>query len=215
MQIQNWHFLNWETEEKIAKKKGVDKRGAKSDEAYVREVLGEMANARNLIIINDEAHHAWRIPSEKVKGLKKEEIEESHKMGWRPGQDKQDPRLELEMEKVKTLELDARDTATLAELAPVVEGKPDYSELSEIDLRDLGKKFRMQKIIFETAGEIFDQMKPTWKGSREILLAQLIQLVEKFISSEKIRISPSLFNDDDLKRRILITLNMTRIVQHI
>jgi type III restriction enzyme len=125
------------------------------------------------------------------------------------------PELKLEMDKVKTLELDAGDNATQADLACVVEGKPDLSELSEIDLRDLGKKYRMQKIIFETAGKIFDQMKPTWKGSREILLAQLIQLVENFISSEKIRISPSFFNDDDLKRRILITLNMTRIVQHI
>jgi type III restriction enzyme len=86
VQIQNWHSLNWEAEEKIAKKKGVDKRGAKSDEAYVREVLGEMANARNLIIINDEAHHAWRIPSEKVKGLKKEDIEEATK--WVGGLDR-------------------------------------------------------------------------------------------------------------------------------
>ena len=40
----------------------MDKRGAKSDEAYVREVLGEMAAARNLLVINDEAHHAWRVP---------------------------------------------------------------------------------------------------------------------------------------------------------
>jgi type III restriction enzyme len=39
----------------------VDKRGVKSDEAYTREVLGEMANARNLLVINDEAHHAWRV----------------------------------------------------------------------------------------------------------------------------------------------------------
>ena len=43
------------------KKRRVDKRGAKSDEAYVREVLGEMAGARNLLVINDEAHHAWRV----------------------------------------------------------------------------------------------------------------------------------------------------------
>ena len=35
--------------------------GAKSDEAYVREVLGDMASARNLLVINDEAHHAWRV----------------------------------------------------------------------------------------------------------------------------------------------------------
>jgi type III restriction enzyme len=30
------------------------------------------------IVINDEAHYAWRIPAKsKVKGLKKEEIEEA------------------------------------------------------------------------------------------------------------------------------------------
>ncbi len=78
VKIINWHALAWQSEEKIAKKKSVDKRGAKSDEAYVKEVLGDMANASNLIVINDEAHHAWRLPAEsKVKGVKKEDIEES------------------------------------------------------------------------------------------------------------------------------------------
>jgi len=78
VKIINWHALAWDSEEKLSKKKSVDKRGAKSDEAYVREVLGDMANAHNLIVINDEAHHAWRIPAEsKIKGVKKEEIEES------------------------------------------------------------------------------------------------------------------------------------------
>ena len=56
--ITNWQALAWETDEAIAKRKSVDKRGAKSDEAYVREVLGEMANAQNIVVINDEAHHA-------------------------------------------------------------------------------------------------------------------------------------------------------------
>lgn len=85
--IRNWHKLNWENEEKIAKKKGVDKRGAKSNEAYIREVLGEMANAKNIIVINDEAHHAWRVPAEsKVRGVKKEDIEEATK--WVGGLDR-------------------------------------------------------------------------------------------------------------------------------
>jgi type III restriction enzyme len=76
--IRNWHVLSWDTEEKLAKKKSVDKRGVKSNEAYVREVLGNMANANNIIVINDEAHHAWRVPAEsKVKGVKKEDIEEA------------------------------------------------------------------------------------------------------------------------------------------
>src|SRR5271166_4216933 len=85
--VQNWHQLNWESDEEIAKKKSVDKRGAKSDEAYVREVLGEMAHARNILVINDEAHHAWRVPAEsKMAGVKKEDIEEATK--WIGGLDR-------------------------------------------------------------------------------------------------------------------------------
>ena len=52
--IHNWHYLTWDTEEQIARRRGVDKRGAKSDEAYVRDVLGDMASVRDLIVINDE-----------------------------------------------------------------------------------------------------------------------------------------------------------------
>jgi len=74
--IHNWHALQWETEAQLSKRRTVDKRGVKSNEAYVREVLKDIANASNIVVINDEAHHAWRIPAEsKVKGLKKEDIE--------------------------------------------------------------------------------------------------------------------------------------------
>lgn len=125
------------------------------------------------------------------------------------------PQLILEMDRVHTLELNVADTATLAELAPFLEGKPDINGMSEIDLKDFGKKFRMQRIIFETARDIYDQMKPNWKGNREILLAQLISLVEQFVSSEKIRIYPPFYNEDEVKRRILITINMNKVVHHI
>jgi type III restriction enzyme len=121
--------------------------------------------------------------------------------------------LKLDMNKVKPLELDAFKTPTLAEVAPIVEGKPDVTKLSAIDLEALSKKFRWQKIAFETASGIFDQMKPTWKGNKEYLLARLIRLMDEFIASGKIDISPPLFNQDDVRRRILITLNMSKIVQ--
>ena len=48
-------------EKDLAKKKSVDKRGPMSDTAYARSVLRELGNAQNLIVINDEAHHAWRV----------------------------------------------------------------------------------------------------------------------------------------------------------
>ena len=53
--VRNWHALNWENSDKIARKRKVDKRGAKSDEAYVRDVLGDISHARNVLVINDEA----------------------------------------------------------------------------------------------------------------------------------------------------------------
>ncbi len=125
------------------------------------------------------------------------------------------PRLTLDPDKAKPLILDAYETATLAELAPMIDGKPDVTRLTEIDLAELGRKFRFQKIVFATATDLYDQMKPTWKGDREYLLTQLIRLVERFIESGKIQVSPPLFNQDDLRRRIVITLNMNKVVQHI
>jgi type III restriction enzyme len=85
--IRNWHMLNWESDERIAKRRGVDKRGPKSDEAYARDALGEMATARNFVVINDEAHHAWRTPAgAKPTGISKEAIEEATK--WIGGLDR-------------------------------------------------------------------------------------------------------------------------------
>ena len=125
------------------------------------------------------------------------------------------PTLKLDIEKVKPIELNAYDTAKLVEMAPIIDGKPDITKISEIDLEDLGKKFRLQKIIFETARDIYDQMKPTWSGNKEFLLAQLIRIVEQFIASNKIIINPPLFYQEEIRRRILILLNMSKTVQHI
>lgn len=78
IKIINWHALAWDTEEKLEKKKTVDKRGAKSDTAYVRDVLGELANESNIVVINDEAHHAWRVnPEIKVAKVAKDDKEEA------------------------------------------------------------------------------------------------------------------------------------------
>lgn len=125
------------------------------------------------------------------------------------------PQLKIDLKKVKTLTLNAYDTPTLAEIAPVVDGRPDVTKISEIDLQNLGEKYRYQKIIFTTARDVYDQMAPDWKGDKNILLAQLIRIVEKFINSDIIRMNPPLFFQDDIKRRILITLNMNTIVNHI
>ena len=123
--------------------------------------------------------------------------------------------LTLEWSKVRTLDLDAAQTAQVAELAPVLEGKPDVTKINRIELERLAREFRTQRIIFETARDVFDQMKHTWQGSREVLLAQLVKIVEQFVGSDRIVIRPPLFYQDELRRRLIITLNMSRVVQHV
>lgn len=125
------------------------------------------------------------------------------------------PTLILHMDTVKPLTLDAYETPTNAQLAPIIEGKPDVTKLSEIDLRKIADRFRMQRIIFTASGDIYEQMKLTWKGSREYLLAQVIRLVERYIESDKIRIDPEIFNADELRRRILIALHMPTVAEHL
>ncbi len=125
------------------------------------------------------------------------------------------PQLSLDVKKVNALTINADDVRTIVELAPVVEGKADYSKIDQIKLDEIAKKFRLQKIIFEAAGDIYDQMKDEWKGNKEYLLGQIVKIVEEFTYSDKIDVKPPLFNQDSLRRRVLLALNMSTLVQHL
>ena len=125
------------------------------------------------------------------------------------------PSLVLDWKSLGKLVLDASQTAMLVELAPVVAGKPDTTKIKRIILEGLATEFRMQRIIFETTQTVYDQMANNWRGGKIILLGQLVRLVEKFIQSDYIIIEPAEFGRDDLKRRLVITLNMGKLVRHI
>ena len=125
------------------------------------------------------------------------------------------PILRVDWQQVSPLYLDAAQTVRIVELAPLLDGKPDFTRISRIDLQRLAQDFRLQRIVFETARDVFNQMQPSWKGCREILLAQLVRLIEQFLRSGRIVIVPQVVNQEPLLRRLMLTLNMSRIVQHI
>jgi type III restriction enzyme len=125
------------------------------------------------------------------------------------------PELTMDYSQVEPLELNASDTPQLAELAPVMDGKPNVGHIAAIDLMKVAEEYRLQKIVFEASRDIFEQMKPGWRGSREVLLAQLVGIVEGFLGSGRVKIRPEVFARDELRRRLVLTLNMTKVVQHI
>ena len=75
-QITNWHLFQ---PRDGRHSKSVMQRGPESDKAFARRVLKELGNKQNILVINDEAHHAYRpapLPEELREQLSPEEIAE-------------------------------------------------------------------------------------------------------------------------------------------
>jgi len=126
------------------------------------------------------------------------------------------PQLSLDWNNVNTLTLNPYDSITEAELAPLLSGKPNPHALSEIEIRQLAEKFRLQTLVFKMASTIYhSEKRPVWKGAKETFLIQLIEIIEKFVTSNKLLIQDPLFNKDEIRRRILIMLNIGKVIQHI
>jgi len=126
------------------------------------------------------------------------------------------PKLTLAWDEVRILEIDPYESITKAELAAIIAGKANEKVRSAIGLEQIAEDTRIQTIVFRISSTIYNSEKrPEWKGSKEIFLAQVVRLVEQFIASDKIRVKHDLFHQDDSKRKILIILNMNKIIQHI
>jgi type III restriction enzyme len=126
------------------------------------------------------------------------------------------PQLKLNWDKVKTFELDPYSSITQADLSAIIAGKPNDKVKAEIGLEKITEETRLQTIIFKVAATIYNaENKPNWKGSKEDFLIQLVRLVEQFIQSDKIQIKHDVFHIDNAKRKVLMMLNINKIVQHI
>jgi len=124
-------------------------------------------------------------------------------------------KLSLDFEKIPALELDATDTRTSAELAPLLNGRPDLTKLSMIELEEIYSKFRFQEIIFKSANKVYDVMESKWQaeGVKIKLIGQVINLTEKYL--KKIKIFPEEFSNSETFRKIVTAFNMEKIIKHI
>ena len=125
------------------------------------------------------------------------------------------PYLSLRDASLEPLHLHVANTALIADMAGMVNGKADITNIRRIDLAALGQEFRTQRIIFETARDVYDSMRTQWQGDQLFLVASLIRLIEEFICSDGIVVEPAICGRDDLMRRLVITLNMTKVAQHL
>ena len=122
------------------------------------------------------------------------------------------PKLSVDPQQIDTLELNAADTRLRADLAPVVDGKTDLTKCTEIDLQKLDAELRIQRIVFEASGQVYDLMKSSWQseGTKFALLGQVIRLVEEYLKSGAFIADPPLFNTDPVRQRIIYMMSMNK-----
>ena len=124
------------------------------------------------------------------------------------------PVLTLNWDAVEPLRLDPAHTPLIAEIAPAIGGATAWDQIQTIDLEKLPDEFRQQRLVFKAARKAFDALQERFTGGRDVLAFQLIRLVEQFLHSSKLDI-PSLFHQDPLRKRILVSLNMDGVVGHL
>jgi len=74
VQVMNWHQLA----PKEDPKSSVVKRGKESDAAFARRVLTDLSSNGRILVLNDEAHHAYRFPADaKVSTSEQDELREA------------------------------------------------------------------------------------------------------------------------------------------
>jgi type III restriction enzyme len=122
--------------------------------------------------------------------------------------------LMLDYNSIKPIEIDPEKTITEVEFGGVLQGNITPAALSDIDIKEFSERYRLQSVIFRVATNIYGMEKHNWRGNQFDFLSQLLKLTEEFLRSDKIVIKTNLFNQDKTRKNILLTLNISRIIQH-
>ena len=123
--------------------------------------------------------------------------------------------LDLDWNKLEKLTLSAEDAPTVVEVAPVIDGKPKFDQLSEIDLERLAEANRLQRIKLQSAVRLHEQFGKNWEGDPGSHISQLMQLFDEFLVSNKLDIKIPIFAGTEKLRSIVIALNSQKIINHI
>ncbi|MDE2731537.1 MAG: hypothetical protein OXI38_09100 [Bacteroidota bacterium] len=127
-------------------------------------------------------------------------------------------RMTLNLDALEPLFLDAAGTILTAEIAPVIDSKPEMSLLEivgDAQIQRVAQQLRTQRLVLEAALDICDKQTGQWGGGKAFQVAQVVRIVESVIASDKVRVTPAAFEASPLRRKVTIALNMGCLVEHL
>jgi len=123
--------------------------------------------------------------------------------------------LDLDWENLDTLTLSADDCPTVVEVAPAIDGRPKFDQISEINLEKLAEENRLQKSKLQAAVRLHERFGKNWKGDPGSHIGQLILIIDQFLESDKLLMKVPIFSGTDKLKNIIVALNIQAIVNHI
>ncbi len=139
-----------------------------------------------------------------------------HMISW-PNVDRIDteysPRLDVDWSEIKPIEIKSSGIGTRVDMAEIVAGKAHEDKTIDIDLQTTGGGPRLQSTVFLAARDVYAEISLGWHGTKEVLLAQIIRLVERFIHMDGMVVAD--VGDNAVRTRIAMLFNMQKIVKHV
>jgi type III restriction enzyme len=123
--------------------------------------------------------------------------------------------LELEWDRMEKLTLSPEDAPTIVEVAPVIDGKPKFDQISEVNLDRLAETERTQTLKLQAVVRLRERFSQNWEGDVGSQISQLMQLLDQFLASEKLDIKVPKFAGTEKLRSIVIALNIQKVINHI
>lgn len=123
--------------------------------------------------------------------------------------------LKLEWDNLGELILSPEDCQTIVEVAPVIEGKPKFDQIKEIDLKRLADENRLQRLKLQAAARLQEQFGKNWEGDAGSHISQLIDVIDQFLNSDKITYLIPQFERTEELKKIVTALSLQKIINHI
>lgn len=123
--------------------------------------------------------------------------------------------LNIDWLKLNKLTLSPDDSPTIVEVAPVIEGKPKFDQITEINLKRLADEHRLQRAKLQAAARLQEQFGSNWEGDPGSHIGQLMVIIDEFLESDKIEFKIPRFEGTNDLKKIVIALNLQKIINHI
>jgi len=123
--------------------------------------------------------------------------------------------IDIDLDKMSTLELNMDDCPSIVEIAPTIDNQPRFDQIKQIDLDKLAESSRFESTKLQASVRIHESFGSSWKGDVASHIFQLGKVFEKFINSKKLIFDVPKNDGSEKFKKIILSQKIQTISEHI